>query len=309
MNRIDKDTRYWVIRPGIEAKCFENFYHDGCVALGWERIGNIVLKDKYISMDSIKELVTMEYGDILQENRNVREFNRKIGDIASKIYKFIYEVKVGDIILTPGESEVLMGKIIGEPEIISNKYNVNPESEDEKLIGQLNKVRKVQWLKRIDKKLLEPNIKLCLRVVHGISCITQEQVITEINRTIYSFYEYNNLTHSIYRVRNQKEVDFEKYAVFIACLKDVYDIFCEEQKEKLVIKTNVQSPGPIELIGGNNLINKITLAVRFILKNDDQSLKQLGNKSNELRKLKEKSYGNVKDDEYKDYDFPAGGTY
>lgn len=309
MNIIDKNTRYWVIRPGIEAKCFENFYHDGCVALGWDRIGNIVLNDNYISMDSIKELVTIEYGDILQKNRSVKEINRKIGDIASKIYKFIYEVKIGDIILTPGENEVLMGKIIGDPEIILNKYNVNQESDDEKLIGQLNKMRKVQWLERVEKKSLEPNIQLCLRVVHGISRITQEQVITEINRTIYSFYEYENLTHSIYRVRNQKEVDFEKYAVFIACLKDVYDIFCEDKKEKLVIKTNVQSPGPIELIGGNDLINKITLAVKFILKNDIQSLSKLKSKNKELENLKKKSYGNVDDNDYKDYDFPAGGIY
>lgn len=309
MNAIEKSTKYWVIRSGIEAKCFEEFAFDSCVALGWDKIGMALLNENCISIDYIKELVGREYGEIFSSSKNEKSVNRKIGDIASKLYKFVYEVKVGDIILTPGENEVLIGKITGETEIIQGKYNVRPESESEKLIGQLNKVRSVKWIKRIEKDKLEPNIKLCLRVVHGISQITHEQVITEINRTLYSLYEYGNLSHSVYRIRNQKEVDFEKYAIFIACVKDVYDVFREEDNERLVIKTNIQSPGPIELIGETELISKITRAVRYILKNDSSEIHELGNKSEKVRRLKETEYSNIGNLDYEDYDFPMSGTY
>lgn len=309
MNTIEKSTKYWVIRSGIEAKCFEEFAFDSCVALGWDKIGMALLNENCISIDYIKELVGREYGEIFSSSKNEKSVNRKIGDIASKLYKFVYEVKVGDIILTPGENEVLIGKITGETEIIQGKYNVRPESESEKLIGQLNKVRSVKWIKRIEKDKLEPNIKLCLRVVHGISQITHEQVITEINRTLYSLYEYGNLSHSVYRIRNQKEVDFEKYAIFIACVKDVYDVFREEDNERLVIKTNIQSPGPIELIGETELISKITRAVRYILKNDSSEIHELGNKSEKVRRLKETEYSNIGNLDYEDYDFPMSGTY
>lgn len=307
MNSIDKSTQYWLIRPGIEGKCFEDFYADSCVALGWDRIGDILLRDSYISLEKIKELVTSKYNDFFLNDKKSR--NRKVGDIASKIYKFCYEVKVGDIILTPGNNEVIIGKVVGEVEIVPNKYNSAPKSEEEKLIGNLNKVREVQWIKRIKRDFLEPNIKLCLRTVHGISQIKQEQVITEINRTLYNFYEYKNLAHSIYRIKNETGIDFNKYAVFIACIKDVYDILDKEKTGKLVIKTNVQSPGPIELIGNIGIVDKINSAVKFILKNDNEELKKMGNHSEELRKLKKNTYANIDEEEYRDYDFPSSGTY
>lgn len=309
MNKIERSTKFWIIRSGIEAKCFESFYTDKCVALGWDKIGSVLLSDKIISLDSIKSLVSKEYGVILNKGQKEEKINRKIGDIASKIYRFAYEVQIGDIILTPSDKDVLIGRIAGEVTIVSGKYNTDPQNVEEKLIGQLNKVRRVEWLERIERDKLEPNIRLALRVVHGISQITQEQVICEINRTIYSLYEYGEATHSVYRIRNQQEIDFKKYAVFIECIKDVYDILCEKQEEKLVIKTNVQSPGPVELIGKYGIISDIVIAVRYLLKNEDVGIDKLGTSAERIKELKESSYKNITDDEYIDYVFPVSGTY
>lgn len=309
MNTIERGTKYWVIRSGIEAKCFENFYQDKCVALGWDKIAQELSSDTIVGLDAIKEYVVQKYGEILDNGQKSASLNRRIGDIASKIYKFVYEVQDGDIILTPGEREVLIGRISGGTEIINGKYNVEQETAEEKLLGQLNKVRKVEWLRRVNRDMLEPNIRLCLRVMHGISLINQEQVITEINREIYDLYEYGEETHSIYRIRNQEEIDFIKYATFIKCIKDVYDILSEDKDEKLLIKTNVQSPGPVELIGKNVLINNIILATGYLLKNDDTGMERLGKFIQRIKELKEKSYNSIADDEYIDYDFPVGGTY
>ena len=41
MKEIQRDTKYWLIRPGVGAKCFEAFYKDNCIAIGWDKIGNI----------------------------------------------------------------------------------------------------------------------------------------------------------------------------------------------------------------------------------------------------------------------------
>ena len=248
MNIISENTQYWVIRSGIEAKCFEEFYRDGCVALGWDKVGQSILSENSISLDYVKEIVAREYGQVLHERINTKSINRKIGDIASKIYRFAHEVQIGDIVLTPGDRDVLIGTVTGDLTLVDGRYNITPSNPDEKLIGQLNKIRSVRWMERVDKNKLEPNIRLCLRVIHGISQITHEQVITEINRTLYSMYEFGNQMHSIYRIRNEKEVDFKKYAKFIECINKAYDIFGTDG-ERLVIKTNVQSPGPIELIG------------------------------------------------------------
>lgn len=308
MNIISESTQYWVIRSGIEAKCFEQFYRDGCVALGWDKVGKSILNENSVSLDYVKDVVAREYGEVLYERLNSKAINRKIGDIASKIYKFVHEVQVGDIVLTPGDRDVLIGTVTGELILTEGRYNTEPSNLDEKFIGQLNKIRTVRWMERIDKNKLEPNIRLCLRVIHGISQITQEQVITEINRTLYSMYEFGNKTHSIYRIRNEKEVEFKKYAKFIECINKVYDVFGTDD-ERLVIKTNVQSPGPIELIGNKELISKIVAAVAFLLKNDLSGLDKLEGNKEKIQEIKEKKYDDVADEEYADYDFPMIGTF
>lgn len=207
---IGKDTNYWLIRPGINNICFEQFKRDSVVAIGWDRIGNIN-SDTIVELEKIKYIVAHEYEDLLQEKKGTRERRRKISDIASKIYRFLYEIKIGDIVICPGNDSVLIGKIQGKVYISDGKYKVSDSKDNDEYIGNLNKVRNVEWINEIKRENLEPNIKLELRVVHGLSQINRMQVISEINRAIYSFYTYNNETHSIYRIKNQEDIEFVKY--------------------------------------------------------------------------------------------------
>lgn len=301
MKEIQRDTKYWLIRPGVGAKCFEDFYRDNCIAIGWDKIEKISDGDNITSLDGLKELVRIQYGEILSEGR--KSINRKVGDIASKIYRFTYEVKENDIIITPGDTEVLIGRVVGELEIVKGLYNTKPTSKDEELIGELNKVRKVVWLDRIKREKLEPHIKLELRVVHGISLISNEQVITEINRTIYSLYEYNNVGHSIYRIKSEEEIDFEKYAKFIQGINEIYSIYRKNEQERLYIKSNIQSPGPIELIGSMDTIVKITAISKYIFKKEKIDQNILMPHKEAIEQLRSQ----YEDDDYTDYDFPCGG--
>lgn len=302
---IQNETKYWLVRPGVDAKCFNDFYRDKCIALGWDRIDNLYGDQLSISFDSVKDMVWQEYGEFLEENRKIKSINRKIGDIASKVYRFVYELKENDIIITPGDREVLIGKVVGKVRIVKGLYNTSQETKEEQLIGELNKVRDVVWLKRIDREKLEPNIRLELRVVHGISQISNEQVITEINRTLFDSYEYNNVGHSIFRIRNEEAIDFEKYADFISCIRDIYSIVKTEDDEYLSIKTNIQSPGPIELIGSSILLGQISMLARHILKREDISSCNNYNNHPKIEELKQK----YKNHDYEDYDFPCGGTF
>ena len=89
---IGKDTNYWLIRPGINNICFEQIIRDSVVAFGWDRKGNIN-SDTIVELKKIKYIVAHEYEDLLQEKKGTRERRRKISDIASKIYRFLYEIK------------------------------------------------------------------------------------------------------------------------------------------------------------------------------------------------------------------------
>lgn len=301
---IGKDTNYWLIRPGINNICFEQFKRDSVVAIGWDRIGNIN-SDTIVELEKIKYIVAHEYADLLQEKKGTRERRRKISDIASKIYRFLYEIKIGDIVICPGNDSVLIGKIQGKVYISDGKYKVSDSKDSDEYIGNLNKVRKVEWINEIKRENLEPNIKLELRVVHGLSQINRMQVISEINRAIYSFYTYNNETHSIYRIKNQEDIEFVKYAKFIECINAVYKRIGETDQiseHNLYIKSNINSPGPIDIFGTPDLVYRITERVEIILKkgnienaseSDENWISEMQDKYN---------------DNYDDYVFPSGGS-
>lgn len=299
---IKSNTRYWFVRPGISGKFYQNFYEDGCIAIGWDRIESVYDNEKLMSIDDVKNMVEEKYIDLLQKKKSTKEYKRKISEIATKIYRFTYEMKEGDIVITPGEDSILIGSVSGEVEIISDKYKNEEESTEESYIGALNKIRKVKWIKKIDKLNLEPNIKLELRVIHGLSEINNSQVITEINRTLFSYYVYKNVGHSIYKIRSQKDIDFEKYAKFISCIYDIYSEI-KTDTDKLYIKANINSPGPIELFGNTKIVNKITTMMQLIFKTEIVTKESVSCDCKMVEELKEKYKGI----NYDDYEFPCGG--
>lgn len=263
---ISPEVKYWLVRPGINGLCFDSFKRDSVIAIGWDRIGKIDEDEALMSIEKVKHLVSQQYSDLLAKKASQREYRRKVTDIASKIYRFTYELKKGDYVVCPGDNSVLIGTVCGDVRIVDGKYDSGNEIDDG-YIGELNKVRDVKWIKEIDKSNLEPNIKLELRVIQGLSQINREQVITEINRSIYNLYSYNNKTHSVFRIKNEKEIDFFKYANFIECVNNVYKKVNSEN-EQLYIKTNINSPGPIEFIGKTQrVVVTFTKIVDIVLNN------------------------------------------
>lgn len=303
---INSKQKYWIVRSGVESKYFEDFAISSYIALGWDRISNIEAIKKLESIENLKDLIRSRYPEFEDENNEKKSSKRKVSDIASKIHKFINELNIGDVIVTPGKEDVLIGEIIGDTYLIENNSIDVKTSFDEEMIGNLNKARKVKWLKRIARKDLEPDLKMMLGVYHGISNINNEQAITEINRTLYNFYIRDDRGHLIYKVNTQTEIDFEKYANFINKMNSVFSILKENLDDKLFIKTNIQSPGPIEFIGKPTMALFLNLCARYIFKNDEKALEYVripSEKLEEVKKLKEE------EDNYKDYDFPTHETY
>ncbi len=299
MEVIGSKVGYWLIRTGVNGVCFGKMKKDNVIAIGWDRIGKLDEGGKLVSKKDVKRLVDEKYRDLLLQKGKESDYKRKISDIAAKIYKFTYEVKCGDYVICPGDTTVLIGKISGDVYTVKGKYKSS--DNDDKGMGELNKARNVKWIDEISKDKLEPNIKLELRVIHGIFQITREQVITEINRSIYDLYTYKNNIHAIFRIRNANEIDFAKYANFVACVDYVYKHLNIDNQE-LYIKTNINSPGPVEFIGEKSqTICGLIRIVDIILngKNLPDDLKQemwIEEKKEEYSKYN-----------YNDYDFPSGG--
>ena len=300
--QIPNETNYWIIRSGIESTYFDEFAMSSCIAVGWDRISDIERIGQIKDIGNVKKIVKLNYPE-LSAHLSPRALSRKISDISSKVDNFINELKIGDIIVTPGKDDVLIGKVSGDPYIREPFIRKKCESFEEELIGHLNKARDVHWIKRINRKDLEPNLKLILGVYHGIAHLKNEQVITEINRTLFDFYVKEDEGHSIFKVRTQDSIDFDKYTYFIKSLHHIYNIFRNDfEKNNLYIKSNVQSPGPIELIGEYGLISKIVIAANAVLKNDDTALSLLT--LDDQYRIEQYKGNNPVEYDYDDYDFP-----
>lgn len=307
---FSQQTNYWIVRSGVESKFFEEFERNEQIALGWNLVKDLKSIENKCDIDAIRDLVEFKYNPLLEELSNKKNVNikRRISDITGKINRFVNELKIGDIILTPGKEEVLIGEVLSDTFIEEGSYKNSGGSLEETIIGDLNKVRDVKWIKKIPRDELEPNLRLILNVNHGIAHINNDQVITEINRTLYSFYVTDEKGHSIFRIKTQNEIDFDKYALFIRHAHGLYNILKNDlDEEKLTIKTNIQSPGPIEFIGNAVLVGEMSIGLLCMFKKNKEALDKLD--SSKQEKIKNYIDTNPVEDDLPDYEFPYEGEF
>jgi restriction system protein len=128
---VNRDIVVWGIHAGRTGDAHTLFLKKSVVALGWPKAGDLTqLKDR----DEFKEKITAAYP------------HDKPGSIpvsAGQLFRFIFEMKVGDIIAYPSQRDKLLhiGRIDGD-------YRYNP-SADENYPNQ----RAVTWLKEIPRTI------------------------------------------------------------------------------------------------------------------------------------------------------------
>lgn len=105
------ERRFWVTRAGKESKFFNHFYENGIAAVGhWDKLSLIADRGttECLDFDSIKQELFSLHGP---KNRSaaVKDFNQA--------FKFINDVKVGDIFVTMTKEAVRIGQVISDPYI------------------------------------------------------------------------------------------------------------------------------------------------------------------------------------------------
>lgn len=303
---IPEKRKYWLVRAGVESIYSDDFQQGKFIALGWDRINSFLITTDLIKF---KEDIEKLYPEI--EERDEKNYKRKISEIATKLFRFYNELKIGDMVITPtNDGHVLIGEIASEVEILNSGIMpiFNEKDKYGDLIGSLNKERKVRWLRKIERKDLEPNLKNYIRIYQGISHIKDRQVITEINRTLFNIYIENNKSHIIFYINEKNDIDGFKYACFVEKMTKLIKVAEQYSGEKIKfsIKTNVQSPGPFEIIIPNPILNLILLGSNAIFRKDEKALAKI--EVPEIRKEVEKLAKDV-EYEYNDYDFPCSGDY
>jgi len=125
-----KDVTVWGIHAGKTGDADRLFLKNNCVAIGWIKVGNLeALKP---DREAFKEKVAQVYSDAKPG---------AIPNYAGQLFRFIHEMKIGDLILYPSKADrqVHFGKIEGS-------YKFNPDIE-----STYPNHRSVKWLKSLPR--------------------------------------------------------------------------------------------------------------------------------------------------------------
>ena len=127
MNNENEDTkRYWLYSPGEQAVKWEEFYNEGIMAIGWDKLGDL---KNYTDRKSILEALINNYGGGEDQRNNVSA----IDDFSNGENK----INIGDIVIAKKGKNTLLGY----GKVISDYY-----FDEER--AAYKHYREVKWLKK-----------------------------------------------------------------------------------------------------------------------------------------------------------------
>lgn len=215
---------------------YSDFFINQYIALGWDQISADLIFDDQLSNDQKKAVISEWYP---QEKRP--------GLILSQMRAFYCNMQLGDLVVIPdaGAQRVAIG-ILGD--FVAHIHRENITEDYEKC--EYRHKRSVKWLKQVD---LRTDVYL-FKIMRG------QQTISDI--TMYAELVYRNL-HPCYVAQDGLHLMLHKMSSADYRIKSNIDLQisvleinrllgqhynCQDECEKIIIKTAVGSPGFIEII-------------------------------------------------------------
>jgi restriction system protein len=255
---INSERRYWLVRSN-GGKYYNSFVLNDYIGIGWDKVDKIFIGNKSVILDR-------DIKNLYKPKNEEKKLNYSL--IAKQINRFLFEIKHGDIIITPSENSkfVAFGRVIDEQVYFveeSEFEHSNILKKGDEYFCPYLKRRKVEWLNKIDKQELDPYLFKLFHSHHTIS--EADKYAPYIDRIIDSLFIKGDQGHLILQVKQKGKIQADLLADFINSTLGILDydyLYSKNVNRKNIdIKLNVQSPGPIELIGP---INDILLISSFI---------------------------------------------
>ncbi len=203
-------NQLWMVRAGEDAFLIEDFISKSIISIGWNEMGD--LSNGNNDREEIKKLLREKYPEYKES---------QVQSSAGMIYRFIFEFKKGDSVITYNRSERVYW--IGE---IESDYQYNEKEE-------YHHIRQVKWLNKIKRDDLSPSTKNTLGstlTIFKISGQAQEELFSRLEgkstETINDFVEEESI-----QIDDIKEDFIEKSREFI---KDKVSSLDWEEMQELV---------------------------------------------------------------------------
>ncbi|KPB06028.1 hypothetical protein [Bacillus sp. CHD6a] len=276
IEHIEESRNYWLVRTD-SGKYYSDFSNNNYISIGWDEFSNINdFRNKAMS-DAMSNYIINKYP------------KKQPRRIYNQIRKFLFEIKVGDVVMIPNENSKVINFGIVTSEYISRANNINDTCP-------FIKSKSVKWIKEIDREKLDPYLFKMMQAHQTIN--SANEYAHFIDRTMYSFYEKSGKSYLILPVNKEEDIPAYDLSQFINAITNLVPIANVLQKDSLEdeynkrdldIKINVQSPGYIELKSDDaKLVPRILTLLKYLIGNNDCNTERLLEKTSEeeLRKLK-----------------------
>lgn len=239
---IPEDKKYWLVRTN-SGQHFDSFQEHNYIAIGYNEIDPTKLRDAIRIFNNNHEHLYKEIRDIVK----MANVPGHIGHASTHIYNFTFEMQEGDTVIIPSaNSDYLM---FGE--VVNDKFYIATKDELDETNCNFKIRRNIRWKKGMRRSQVDPYFSKVFQSHHAINDVTKYQ--DYIERSIGSFYTYEDKTHLILNIDQNQDLSAE--AVFglgynlIEIAKDYSDRFdLDLDFSELKIKIILNSPGKLEWV-------------------------------------------------------------
>lgn len=237
---IPTETGYWLVRAD-GGKYYEDFFLNNFISIS----------DNAITLESIKETesltgITVDHYKNLYLEKYSDWNSQQISHAASRTFKFIEEMKIGDLILVPSKKsqDFLIGIITDDPYEISEDDLVD-QNEVHYSINPFLKRRKITWLKEVNRSEISEKLYWILSAHQTIFDLEKEKEY--INQLLAPIYSQGGVLHSTLKISKKEGLNSSEWLKLYSLINSIV----EEDEEEVIIKSNVQSPGLLEFVTTN----------------------------------------------------------
>lgn len=235
---INSQKDYWFVRAQ-KGLFYKSFLNGGFIAIGWN----------HITFDDLDKL---DEGSVKSKIKDFDKNIEKPGSAYNQMMKFAYSINIGDVVIVPSEApnDLLVGEVTSRP-YTETEENIESASN----VCPFNKRIKVHWLGIIQNRDIDPQL---YKLIYSGHTITDANTYKKfINRGLYDAYIDEDYMSVTFRVQEESNIDAFEYSSFLHTTLQMIDIVKNAKKlqdDKVALRTNVQSPGPIELLGNPDIL-------------------------------------------------------
>lgn len=246
---------FWLVRAD-GGKYFDDFVNNDYIGIKYNRVTikdlNKIRKESIVSLDTVRDLMFKEY--IKEKNISVNNLGtrarRQLTLHAKQTELFAFEMKVGDLVITPAKKsyKFALGVIVSEPfdektNVIHRRMNQSFNKDIVYACSDYRKRRKIQWLSIIDRRDLPKELAWIMNAHQAIAelVVRGKSKLFNLVSPIYKYNDQYYLRIYIGRGSNLSIYDWNK---LISSLPN-------DQLKDIDLRANVNSPGYFTFLTSN----------------------------------------------------------